>query len=323
MDMLKIEKEYLNDNIKIIAGIDEAGRGPLAGPVVAACVVFDNDVVIEGINDSKKISSKKRDLLFDEINNKAKEIGIGIVHEDKIDEINVLQAAYLAMKISLGNLEVKPDLVLIDGPSSNIKHYKVKHIIKGDSKSQSIAAASIIAKVTRDRMMLQYDHIYPDYNFSKHKGYGTKYHVNTIQSMKSTPIHRKSFKIVKDNLPSVEYIKKTYGFKNLAKMIVASNFVKNKYDILNRMYDFQPNDSFDYIFSKLNNYYFIKVEYSEIQNISFESQSIYDDIIDSIKLFIDEKDIRNSFTFIVISVMFQKNKTPIMKELYKKKISYV
>ena len=120
MDMLKIEKEYLNDNIKIIAGIDEAGRGPLAGPVVAACVVFDNDVVIEGINDSKKISSKKRDLLFDEINNKAKEIGIGIVHEDKIDEINVLQAAYLAMKISLGKLEVKPDLVLIDGPSSNI-----------------------------------------------------------------------------------------------------------------------------------------------------------------------------------------------------------
>ena len=323
MDMLKIEKECYKNNVKIIAGIDEAGRGPLAGPVVASCVVIDKNVIIEGVNDSKKLTPKKRDLLFDVIKENAKEIGIGIVHEDKIDSINILQATYLAMKIALGNIKTKPDLVLIDGQRSNLKHYNVKHIIKGDSKSQSIAAASIIAKVTRDRIMQQYDYIYPDYKFSKHKGYGTKFHIESIEKFKSTPVHRKSFKIVKSNLPSVSYIKKTYGFKHLAKMIVASKYIRNEYRLLNIKYNIQPNDLFDYFINKNDNYKFIKIE----KNNSFESNSkddsLYLDTFNYLKFFLKEKDIQSSFTFIVISVMFQKNKKPLINLVYKKKIDSV
>ena len=319
--MLKIEKECLDHNINIIAGIDEAGRGPLAGPVVACCVTFENTVVIQGINDSKKLTPKKRDLLYDEIYDKAKEVSVGIVHEDKIDEINILQAAYLAMKIALGNMKIKPDLVLIDGPSSNIKHYNVKHIIGGDSKSQSIAAASIIAKVTRDRMMEQYDLIYPDYKFAKHKGYGTKYHIDTIKTLKSSPIHRKSFKIVKSNLPSFNYIKNSYGFKELAKMIVASYYVKKEFKILNNAYNVDQNNSFDYIVKKEHNCYFIKVHTNDITtNISL-NDNLYSDNCKFIKTFILEKDLETNFTFIVISVMFQKNKKPLIKLIYKKELN--
>ena len=231
MDMLSIEKKYWNKDIRNVAGIDEAGRGPLAGPVVAACVVFDVNVKIDDIKDSKKLTAKKRDLLFDTIYEKAKYVTVGIVHEDEIDRVNILQATYLAMKITLGKLDITPGVVLVDGPRSNIKHYKVKHVINGDNLSQSIAAASIIAKVTRDRMMKQYDIIFPEYKFSNHKGYGTKYHTDTIKDLKSTPIHRKSFKIVKSNLPSIDFVKNSYGFSVLGTKIVASEYIKKGYVI--------------------------------------------------------------------------------------------
>ena len=159
MDMLKIEKEYWNKGIKFIAGIDEAGRGSLAGPVVAACVIFKPNQKIEGIKDSKKISEKKRINLYSEIYKKAIAVKIGIVDNDKIDEINILQATFLAMNKSLGGLDVKPEIVLVDGPKSNIKLFPVKHVINGDNLSQSIAAASIVAKVTRDNMMYEFDKI--------------------------------------------------------------------------------------------------------------------------------------------------------------------
>ena len=138
------DKNYVNDNFDVVAGVDEVGRGPLCGPVVAAAVIFPKNSIIDGVNDSKKLSPKNRESLFDIINEQSLSIGVGVVHEDKIDCMNILQATYLAMKIALGNIKTKPDLVLIDGQRSNLKHYNVKHIIKGDSKSQSIAAASII-----------------------------------------------------------------------------------------------------------------------------------------------------------------------------------
>lgn len=176
-----------------IGGIDEAGRGPLAGPVVAAVVVFKKGTKIEGINDSKKLSEAKRDELFNIIKEQALDYGIGIVNNEEIDEFNILNATYMAMKKAINCLKHTPDYLLVDAATIPGVNIDQKPIIKGDSKSISIAAASILAKVTRDSLMYQYDEIYPEYGFKGHKGYGTKEHYEAIERNGITPIHRKSF----------------------------------------------------------------------------------------------------------------------------------
>ena len=178
------------------AGIDEAGRGPLAGPVVAAAVILSYSTVIEGINDSKKLSEKKRDFLFWEIVATAKAIGVGIISEEEIDEINILNASKLAMIRAVENLIIKPSILLIDALTLPISGYKQIPIIKGDTLSASIAAASIIAKVTRDSIMKRFDIEYPQYGFLSHKGYGTKLHMEKLKQYGPCPIHRKTFEPV-------------------------------------------------------------------------------------------------------------------------------
>jgi len=176
-----------------ICGIDEVGRGPLAGPVVAAAVILPENCEILYINDSKKLSEKKRELLFDEIQEKAISIGMGFVSPAQIDEMNILQATYAAMRTAVDNLGVRPNVLLNDAvtiPDITIKQIP---IVKGDLKSISIAAASIIAKVIRDRMMQEYGEIFPEYGFGKHKGYGTKVHMDALKRYGATPIHRQSF----------------------------------------------------------------------------------------------------------------------------------
>ena len=194
VELSKFEREYNEKGYEFIAGIDEAGRGPLAGPVVAAAVVLPKGCLIEGVNDSKKISEKKREKLYDEIIEKAIAWGVGIKDNNVIDDINILEATRLAMHEAVHNLQKKPDFVFIDAEkkvdTDNIPYLP---IVKGDALSISIAAASIIAKVTRDRMMREYDKEYPEYGFEKHKGYGTKMHVEAIKTNGLTPIHRKSF----------------------------------------------------------------------------------------------------------------------------------
>ena len=196
--MWHYENETRKHGHKIIAGIDEAGRGPLAGPVVAASVILPENCRVEGLNDSKKLSEKKRNLIFQIIRKKAVAIGIGITYENIIDQINILQAARAAMADSVSRLSCKPDFLLIDG------NQKIPFIIpqltikKGDVLSASIAAASVIAKVSRDRMMLHYDGIYPQYGFSRHKGYGTQDHLKNISKFGPCKIHRKTFKGVKE-----------------------------------------------------------------------------------------------------------------------------
>ena len=196
--MWHYENETRKQGHEIIAGIDEAGRGPLAGPVVAASVILPENCRVEGLNDSKKLSEKKRNLIFQIIRKKAVAIGIGITYENIIDQINILQAARAAMADSVSRLSCKPDFLLIDG------NQKIPFIIpqltikKGDVLSASIAAASVIAKVTRDRMMLHYDGIYPQYGFSRHKGYGTQDHLKNINKFGPCKIHRKTFKGVKE-----------------------------------------------------------------------------------------------------------------------------
>ncbi len=200
-NMKKIEKEKRKQGYKLICGIDEAGRGPLCGPVVAGAVIFKEDEFIEGINDSKKISEKKREKLFDEINEKALAVGVGIVWQDEIDEINILNATKKAMKMAVENLKIKPDFCLIDGNQKVDLDMESQTVVKGDMLSMSIAAASIIAKVTRDRMLIEDDKKYPEYGFAKHKGYGTKAHIEAIKKYGLCELHRKSFckKFVSDN----------------------------------------------------------------------------------------------------------------------------
>ena len=187
----KYEKEY--DNYTYICGIDEVGRGPLAGPVVAAAVILPKDCDILYINDSKKLSAAKREELYDVIMEKAVSVGIGMVGPERIDEINILQATYEAMRQAIGQLDPQPDLLLNDAVTIPGIEGRQVPIIKGDAKSLSIAAASIIAKVTRDRMMREYDKLFPEYDFAKNKGYGTAEHVAALKTFGPTPIHRRSF----------------------------------------------------------------------------------------------------------------------------------
>ena len=188
------EYETLYANCSYICGIDEAGRGPLAGPVVAAAAVLPKDCQILYLNDSKKLSEKRREELFIEIKEKAICFGIGIVSPATIDEINILQATYEAMRQAVSQLTVQPDVFLNDAVIiPGIKEEKQVKIIKGDAKSISIAAASILAKVTRDHMMIEYDKLYPEYGFAKHKGYGTKVHREALLEYGICPIHRRSF----------------------------------------------------------------------------------------------------------------------------------
>ena len=192
-EMLKIEDSLYSEGYEYICGIDEAGRGPLCGPVVAAAVILPKDKYIEGVNDWKKLSPKKREKLYDDIKKEAISVGIGIVDVDIIEEINILNATKLAMIKAIKDLKIKPDYLLIDGNQLIDIDIEKQTVVSGDAKSESIAAASIIAKVTRDRMLINFDKLYPEYGFAKHKGYGTKIHIEAIKKYGLTPIHRKSF----------------------------------------------------------------------------------------------------------------------------------
>lgn len=190
--MKEYENELYNKGIKYIAGVDEVGRGPLVGPVVTAAVILPVDFYDERINDSKKVTEKKREVLYDVIMENAVSVGIGMSSSEVIDEINILEATKKAMKEALNNLSVKPEHVLIDAVKLDIDIPSTS-IIKGDAKSQSIAAASIIAKVTRDRMMYELDKEHPEYDFAHNKGYGTKKHIEAIRKYGILKEHRKSF----------------------------------------------------------------------------------------------------------------------------------
>jgi len=192
--MLRYERKARKKGHSIIAGVDEAGRGPLAGPVVAAAVVIHDHAFINEINDSKLLTPKKRLLAYNEII-KRSTVGISLVDEEIIDRINIRRATILAMEEAVIHLNLEPDILLIDGRLKLDLPYKQQHIIRGDSQSLSIAAASIIAKVTRDSLMITYHSLYPRYRFDLHKGYGTKIHISAIKKHGLSPIHRKTFKI--------------------------------------------------------------------------------------------------------------------------------
>lgn len=189
--MKQFEKKY--STYSYICGIDEAGRGPLAGPVVAGAVILPKDCTILYLNDSKQVSASRRNLLFEEIKEKAVSYGVGIVSPERIDKINILQATYEAMHQAIDNMDISPDILLVDAVTIPDISVKQVGIVKGDAKSVSIAAASILAKVTRDRLMTEYDTIFPEYGFAGHKGYGSASHIEAIKKYGPCPIHRKTF----------------------------------------------------------------------------------------------------------------------------------
>mgnify|MGYP005833413365 FL=1 len=194
INLKKIEAEFFDKGIKYIAGIDEAGRGPLAGPVVVASVIMPEDSMIEGVNDSKKISENKREKLYEIIIKEAITYSVGIVYQEEIDDINILQATKKALTVAVEHLDVKPNVILVDALTGiDTLGIPFESIIKGDAKCYSIAAASIIAKVTRDRIMREWDKVYPEYGFASHKGYGTAKHIAAIKEYGPCPLHRKTF----------------------------------------------------------------------------------------------------------------------------------
>ena len=201
VDLWKFEHAAFADGFSVVCGVDEAGRGPLAGPVCAAAVILPPDIQIEGLNDSKKLTDKKRRELFDIITAQAVSYAVAFCDEKVIDEINILQATFRVMRRAVESLDVRPELALVDGNRAADFGVPVRTIVKGDSLSASIAAASILAKVSRDRLMEQYDGMYPQYGFAVHKGYGTQRHYDALREYGPCPIHRMSF------------LKKFYGEK--------------------------------------------------------------------------------------------------------------
>jgi len=192
-DMWLYEREYLEKGCKLVCGVDEAGRGPLAGPVFAAAVILPQELQIDGLDDSKKLSEKKREALFDIICEKAIAFGIASSDEKEIDDINILNASLLAMKRAVSKLSVSPDVILVDGNKTFETDIHIKSLVKGDSLSANIAAASILAKVSRDRFMLKLAERYPEYRFEKHKGYPTKLHYEMVEAYGISDVHRKTF----------------------------------------------------------------------------------------------------------------------------------
>ena len=195
LERLKVMREFEDkySDYPYICGIDEVGRGPLCGPVVACGVILPKDCQILYINDSKQLSEKKREMLYDEIMEKAIAVGIGVVSPEDVDELNILHATFKSMRIAIGNLEVQPSMLLNDAVTIPEVDVKQVNIIKGDARSMSIAAASIIAKVTRDRMMVEYDKMFPEYGLARNKGYGSKEHIEALKKYGPCPIHRKTF----------------------------------------------------------------------------------------------------------------------------------
>jgi len=316
MNMLEFEVKHWSSGKEHIAGIDEAGRGPLAGPVVSAAVILPHDLELPEVNDSKKISEKKRERLYDEIYDAALAVGVGIVHEEEIDEKNILQATYKAMRQSIGQLSIEPDILLVDGNKADIRHYKQESIINGDQKSLSIAAASIIAKVSRDRMMRKYDIVLPEYGFAKHKGYGTKQHIEAIVTSKASPIHRQSFNPVSLHLPTFAYLKRNRLIGRLGEQLTACQFIRCGYEILETNYTVPKIGEIDIISRDEGMLVFTEVK-TKTAGHGWEEPRFQidgnkgDRIMNAVQHFMDENELDCDFRFDVGEVMLGKGRPKI------------
>ena len=298
--------------MKIICGVDEAGRGPLAGPVVAAAVILPEEHQISGLNDSKKLTEKNRVKLYKEISDLA-QISIGIVSHRIIDKNNILNATYLAMEKAILGLKTKPDLSLIDGyglPNDNIKN---EGIIRGDSKVESISAASIIAKVTRDILMQKINPIFPEFKFAKHKGYGTKYHIEILKKLKATPIHRKSFAPVKNNLPTKKVFKNKKKLTQLSIQLASLDYIRRGYEIKNIEWNSDEFGRINIIVKKNNHFKIVDIR---VKN-GFPSSDELTEVLSSSKKTILEQNLDENILIDVASFSLKKPSIDIYSDINK------
>ena len=294
----------------LIAGVDEAGRGPLAGPVVAATVILDEQNRISGLADSKKLTAKKREKLFQEIMQHA-EVGIGVVDVEEIDKNNILKATQKAMYKAIGALKTKPDKALIDGYALPNQIIPNEGIIAGDDKIDCIRAASIIAKVTRDRMMQQYDIIFPEFGFARHKGYGTILHMEKLSEYKACPIHRKSFKPVNENLPTITWLKSQRRIGQWGERLAALEYFNNGYKIHALNHYCAPYGEIDIIAEKDN-----ELVFAEVKTAAGKMLGSVEDQVDEVKLqrlsnaidkYIMDNEIQNDIRLDVFAIILGKN----------------
>ena len=301
-----------NSVSNIVAGVDEAGRGPLAGPVVAAAVILPEEHQISGLNDSKKLTEKNRVKLYKEISDLA-QISIGIVSHRIIDKNNILNATYLAMEKAILGLKTKPDLSLIDGyglPNDNIKN---EGIIRGDSKVESISAASIIAKVTRDTLMQKINPIFPEFKFAKHKGYGTKYHIEILKKLKATPIHRKSFAPVKNNLPTKKVFKNKKKLTQLSIQLASLDYIRRGYEIKNIEWNSDEFGRINIIVKKNNHFKIVDIR---VKN-GFPSSDELREVLSSSKKTIVEQNLDENILIDVASFSLKKPSIDIYSDINK------
>ena len=292
----------------IIAGVDEAGRGPLAGPVVAAAVILPNSYNLKGLDDSKKVTPKKRSQLFVEIQHQATAIGVGVVAAAEIDKTNILQATQQAMKMALGRLKPRPDKAVIDGYALPTQIIPNKGIIKGDETVDVIKAASIIAKVTRDKMMEQYDIIFPVYGFKKHKGYGTREHMDKLRLNKACAIHRKSFKPVAAAMPTLSWLQKEGKIEQWGEQVAAVYLIDRGYEILFMNVYCSPYGKIDIIAEKDEVIILILVNTYSKKQLGTTSQNIDQNKLKKLEAAIDkyvvdmqvEKDIRRDVIYVYL-----------------------
>ena len=294
----------------IIAGVDEAGRGPLAGPVVAAAVILPKNHSIEGLIDSKKLTAKKREKLYKEITNIC-DYGIGIVSHRTIDKINVLQATFKAMRVAILNLKQKPDNTLIDGYGLPDQVIKNEGVIGGDNLIECISAASIIAKVTRDELMLKIDDIFPEYGFAKHKGYGTKAHMANLNIYKACPIHRKTFSPVKKNIPKMEWLISKDKLNKLAVQLVSLHYLNKNYTIVHINFNLNEKMPIDIVLKKGEINVFVKVILLMKNTNRMNIENLTTDELNNMKYeaskFNQESDSSLESKFKIATIFLQKN----------------
>lgn len=299
----------INTN-NIIAGVDEAGRGPLAGPVVAAAVILPKNHSIEGLIDSKKLTAKKREKLYKEITNIC-DYGIGIVSHRTIDKINVLQATFKAMRVAILNLKQKPDNTLIDGYGLPDQVIKNEGVIGGDNLIECISAASIIAKVTRDELMLKIDDIFPEYGFAKHKGYGTKAHMKNLNIYKACPIHRKTFSPVKKNIPKMEWLISKDKLNKLAVQLVSLHYLNKNYTIVHINFNLNEKMPIDIVLKKDEINVFVKVILLMKNTNRMNIENLTTDELNNMKYeaskFNQESDSTLESKFEIATIFLQKN----------------
>ena len=294
----------------IIAGVDEAGRGPLAGPVVAAAVILPKNHSIEGLIDSKKLTAKKREKLYKEITNIC-DYGIGIVSHRTIDKINVLQATFKAMRVAILNLKQKPDNILIDGYGLPDQVIKNEGVIGGDNLIECISAASIIAKVIRDELMLKIDDIFPEYGFAKHKGYGTKEHMKNLNIYKACPIHRKTFSPVKKNIPKMEWLISKDKLNKLAVQLVSLHYLNKNYTIVHINFNLNEKMPIDIVLKKGEITVFVKVILLMKNTNRMNIENLTTDELNNMKYeaskFNQESDSSLESKFKIATIFLQKN----------------